>query len=193
MIGQINLDSNAGKAIEKISNLEKIKSIVEIGTWNGLGSTSCVISGIKNKKYCNFISLESDENFYKQALSNNLNNNVQIIYGSIVGEDCLDVDQLTGDEPIWLNEDIKNYSKCPNVLSSIPNKIDFLILDGGEFSTRGEFLALKDRSDIIFLDDTRIRKNNKNYNELINDNSFIVIEDHFNDRNGWAIFSRYEI
>lgn len=190
MQGQINLDSVAGKCIEKIASQKDINTIVEIGTWNGLGSTVCVLSGINGRDDVNFISLESDKSMYDSAKSKNLDKNVRIIFGRIVDKKDLDTDNLQHQEKSWLEGDLKNYDECPNVLHLIPNKIDFLILDGGEFSTQQEFKLLKDKSRYIFLDDTRIRKNNKNREDLIDSKDFETIEDHYGDRNGWAIFKR---
>ena len=56
MLGQINLDTLAGKAILQISSRPDILSIVEIGTWNGAGSTRCVLHGIQDKPESTFYS-----------------------------------------------------------------------------------------------------------------------------------------
>lgn len=39
--GQINLNTKFGKLIKKYLEDDNIKSILEIGTWNGFGSTKC--------------------------------------------------------------------------------------------------------------------------------------------------------
>ena len=46
-IGQINLDSNIGLLLRDLASNEKYNTILEIGTWNGLGSTKCFIEGFK--------------------------------------------------------------------------------------------------------------------------------------------------
>ena len=53
-MGDIELKNSIRKIIHEL----EIKNIVEIGTWNGLGSTSMLIELIKNsKKDINFFSV----------------------------------------------------------------------------------------------------------------------------------------
>lgn len=190
MSGQINLDSLAGQTIRDVAALKEIKTIVEIGAWNGLGSTACVLEGLKDKKDFNFISLESNRKMYDMAVQNNQGKPVDLIYGRIINKEDLFVDGLQGPENEWVAQDIEDYKITPNVIDELPDQIDFLILDGGEFSTRAEFLLLKDRSRCIFLDDTRMRKNLLNRQDLYQDKSVSVLHDYPFDRNGWALFRR---
>ena len=60
MTGQINYEDNKlGKFIVQIAENPNVKTIVEIGTWNGLGTTRCVLHGFQkaNKTDYNFISI----------------------------------------------------------------------------------------------------------------------------------------
>lgn len=190
MSGQINLDSVAGQFIKLLSSQNDVNSIVEIGTWNGLGSTRCVLEGIKQKQDCTFISLESNRAMYDLAVKNNIGQNVSIVYGKIAHIEALDKSNLVGQESSWLEGDIADYNSCPDVYADLPDKIDLLILDGGEFSTREEFSMLRDRSNYIFLDDTKTRKNRDNREELLNSSEFVAMIDDPNSRNGWAVFKR---
>ena len=113
--------------------------------------------------------------------------------GSIVEETELDTENIgyqSVDEESWLKQDALSVSRVPNVINELPDSIDFLVLDGGEFSTRAEFLKLKDRSNYIFLDDTLARKNIKNRKDLLESKEFECLGDYPNDRNGWAYFKR---
>jgi hypothetical protein len=189
MIGQINLDTEAGEMIKNISARDDVSTITEIGTWNGMGSTKCVLEGIKSS-HKTFFTIECCADEYKLAIQSDPNlPNVHYILGKIVEENELDVDNLSPQEQGWLQEDIKAMSEVPNVINKLPQKIDFLILDGGEFSTRAEFLKLKDRSKIIFLDDTSYRKNRINVQNLISDESYKPLINS-SDRNGWAVFEK---
>ena len=191
MIGQINLDSAAGDAIFKISSEDEVLSIVEIGTWNGAGSTKCVIEGIVNKPQASFYSLECDRTRYELALTNiTPQDNVHVILGRIVEVSDLDIVGLGEDEATWLAEDLKAMSEVSDVLEELPSKIDFLILDGGEFSTAAEFNKLIERTTYVFLDDTSIRKNRGNRSWLIESDDFEQLEDFPEDRNGWCLFKR---
>jgi hypothetical protein len=174
------------------------KNIVEIGTWKGLGSTKRIIDAIiDNNLNSNFISLETNKTFYNEAKENlrGYTNYVNLIYGRIV--EIIDVEnfvlshQLTYQEQGWFNEDISNLILTPNVITSIPAEIDFLLLDGGEFSTYSEWLKLKDRSKIIALDDTNTTKCKKIKAEILSGKypHYEVLIDS-NDRNGFMFLRK---
>jgi hypothetical protein len=44
--GQINMNGNMGRQIYNICAMPNIKNIVEVGTWNGQGTTVCVMNAI---------------------------------------------------------------------------------------------------------------------------------------------------
>lgn len=61
-IGQVTLDSELGKKLYDYAQDDNIKTFLEIGTWNGLGSTKCFIEGFKNRKTSfKFYSLECNK------------------------------------------------------------------------------------------------------------------------------------
>lgn len=194
MTGQINYEDNKlGKYIVQITSHPSIKTIVEIGTWNGLGSTRCVLHGLQeaNKTDYNFISLECSPEMYAEATQNNfknINEQFKIVFGKIVDENKVtswfDINALTEEQKGWLKQDINWMKNAPNVIDILPQKIDFLILDGGEFTTYLEWTILKNRVQWVALDDTASLKNKKVREELINSKEFKVLVD---DPNG----SRY--
>jgi hypothetical protein len=189
MRGQIQLDSNAGKFITETCSRNDISTIVEIGTWEGGGSTQCVLQGIQNTNK-SFFTIECCLDKYKIALEGKPNlKNVHYLFGKIIEVEDLDQNNLSGAEQGWIRSDIEAMNQCPNVLGLLPNQIDFLILDGGEFSTRAEFLKLKDRAKTILLDDTRPRKNRLNFAELSEDVNYKTIIDS-PERHGWAVFEK---
>lgn len=189
--GQMNESSERWKLIQKTILGNDFDTIVEIGTWKGMGSTLSVLKSKKDNT--EFISLESNKDFFDIAKKNlkPFEKNFKLIYGRIV-----DVDEvmdfvsdfnLNTEQKNWLNEDIKNFNNCPNVLENIPEKIDFLILDGGEFSTYKEWYKLKDRTKIVALDDINVLKCERIYNELKEDSNYKMIEI-TQEGNGFCIF-----
>ena len=69
--GQIQLESEFGKSIRLYISQYKPNNIVEIGTWKGLGSTFTAIKAIQESNYkANFISLETNAEFYNIAKDN---------------------------------------------------------------------------------------------------------------------------
>jgi hypothetical protein len=192
MPGQINIQSHFGKMIYNFIKRLDIINIVEIGTWNGEGSTQCILNALNNRK--KFYTIESDPEMYNKAVFFNKKykemSNVFFLLGSIVNCKELYTDNLSYEEKNWLEKDKSNYLNTSNVYNKLPKNIDFLLLDGGEFSTRSEFLKLKDKSKIIALDDCNCRKNKLNIKDLKKDDSFALLHENLKDRNGWAIFEK---
>ncbi len=166
-VGQILLGTPFGDRIyELCAKTPSIRTVVEIGTWKGLGSTECIIRGLSDsgKDGLKFISLEADSGMYRtahEAWEGSLPQWAELIHGRIIEVeemDSLDLGSNHPDESLWFRQDLEAFSACPNVMHTIPEKIDFLFLDGGEFSTYAEYLKLKDRSLFVGMDDTTSRK-----------------------------------
>ena len=192
MKGQINLGSICGDTIRDICACEDMKNIVEIGAWNGEGTTQCILAGMQ--KDASLWSLECDEKMYDAARKVIPDKaNIHLIHGSVVNVEDLDRGSLSEEEELWLSNDERNMEGLENALPLLPESIDFLILDGGEFSTRHEFLLLKDRSKVIMLDDTNCRKNKLNKEDLEASEEFDISLDYPNQRHGWAIYERREL
>lgn len=194
--GQIQLGSSFCQEIRKLISNNNFETILEIGTWKGMGSTYCVIQEIVDKNI-NFISLESYKEFYEIAKNNlsSFENNVTLIHGRIIElEEFLDFNkgieqQLTHQQKIFFDDDVKTYNVCPYIMEKIPEKIDFLILDGGEYSTYLEWTKLKERISYVALDDTKMRKTKRIVEECMLDDSFELITSS-GERNGFHIFKK---
>jgi hypothetical protein len=66
-----------------------------------------------------------------------------------------------------------------------------VLIDGGEFFGYNEFVLLKDRTNVFFLDDYYYGyKTNQTARELLQDEDWEVIAGNKNLRNGYAIFKR---
>jgi hypothetical protein len=208
MIGQINLDCKMGALIYEYASKNDINTIFEIGTWNGEGSTYCIYKSLidHNKLNVKFITLETDESMYNKAVSVYSNllklNDFNIILGRLINKDELINlnnidDSMFFDYPRnikqqWLDSDINNYDKIKDVSDIIPEFIDLLILDGGEFSTYAEFNKLKFKSKYIFIDDTKCIKSFKIKNDIKESNDFTIIEDS-DERNGFLLIKNNKI
>jgi len=200
-IGQITKNTDRGKSIIEIIKEKNPKNIVEIGTWKGGGSTMCVLDSIGEEN--NFISLELNKDFFEES-KNNLSeflNKFKLIHGRIVEQkdvakffNSIDLDentQVTSEQHItWFLEDINNLKNCENVLHKLPSKIDMLILDGGEYSTNTEWNILKERTDIVVLNDINMLKTKKIFTELKENSEYTCLR-HINyEGNGFAIFEK---
>lgn len=191
--GQILENSERCSLIKKTIQNYSPETIVEIGTWKGLGSTLCILNSIPTNS--DFLSIESNLMFYNIAKNNlqDYSHKVKLIHGTIVDEsevlsftEKLNLDQTKKN---WLLEDIANIKICSNVLEQIPKKIDILLLDGGEFSTYLEWIKLKERVTIIMLDDIKELKTNQIFDEISRDTSYMRLE-LTNEGNGFAIFKK---
>ena len=193
-IGQISLESILGKKMIEYIQLFNCKNIVEIGTWNGLGSTKCIVSAVQNKNDISFISLECNKEKVEFAKSLYLSiPNVKILNSRVIKE-IPTIEEMESVFPIlkeneqmryWNEVDLENLKNCDYI--ELEN-IDFLLLDGGEFLTYYEFIALKDKSKMIILDDTNTHKNKIVRELLLSSSDFKCLDDVPNDRNGWSIF-----
>jgi len=196
--GQINFEDDIlGQRIVEIAAHKSIAHIVEVGTWNGLGTTRCILEGLKGKTSYNFLSFECNPEMYLQAIDNNknkLNNNFSIHLGKLIDEDTIDNwfdrESLIPEQVMWLRQDKENMSKIPNLSFLLPEKIDFLLLDGGEFSTFHEWHLMKDRANYVVLDDTRCLKCKAIREEVLSSEKYKILEDNQGHRHGFLIFKK---
>lgn len=189
MIGQINLGTPAGECMKSIASRPDVKTIVEIGTWNGAGSTKCIHAGMSAED--TLYSLECSRPMYESAVRLwKDKENVHLIFGRIIEEQEMDITNLSREETVWHTNDVAAMRECPNVINDLPKSIDLLVLDGGEFSTLAEYNKLVNRSTYIFLDDTVCRKNRQVRRTLMQSTAFETLEDSPNDRHGWSLFRR---
>jgi len=177
MEGQLNRNTPAGQQIYEICKYPDIKTIVDIGTWNGKGSTRCIYDAIidSNKKNYKVFSIECSKIMYEEAKINFPIplNNFLLIYGSLIDvEELYPIRELFKNDAgalKWMDDDIRCIKECNNnVFEQIPEKIDFLIIDGGEFSGELEFKKLYKRCKYIFLHDTTSFKNKNNRQFILN-------------------------
>jgi len=209
MPGQINRDSFLGEKIYDYSIDTSYKNYVEVGTWNGQGSTKCFMDGIlsRNDDSCLY-TLEANIEFYNQASSywNSIlftyrfpYPKLEMLYGRIIEKDeLLPIEEIQKhkifNEHPWLEWRERNsneYDACANVLNKLPEQIDVLLLDGGQFSTLSEWRKLKDRTKIILLDDTKTFKTEKIRQEILEETDiWEVVFDDTEMRHGTFIASR---
>lgn len=194
--GQITPSSEFGRSLTRATLDADVTTVVEIGTWNGLGSTRCIQNGLRRSRARkNFYSVEANAEMYERARQNNKKwSETKFLWGSIVTLEDLDDSNLSADERVWIAEDRLSIMEAPFVLDQIPEKIDLLLLDGGEFSSWAEFEVLRDRlTKYLFLDDTLVRKNSAVRRWLLDSpDSRFVLAYESTDRNGWSVFIRNE-
>jgi hypothetical protein len=194
-IGQICNDPFSNEIIKYASNLE-YKTFLEIGTWNGMGSTKAFSNGFANRNddyifyslECNFDKCMDAIKLYSE------NSKIHILNEVIWNEQPIDFyeifPQCLNDETYkhWHNVDIINMKKCNLFLNrpNLPPIFDVVLLDGGEFTTYYEFQILKNRCKVIMLDDINVDKCKLIVKEIESDKSWKIVKRE-NIRNGFLI------
>jgi len=177
--GQIKLESPPGKLIYDFINNENIKNVLEIGTWNGLGSTIVIYESLeKNNEPYTFTSIETDKIAYQHALKNLKDKKgIKLVLGRIIdiedlpNPDLIDFKKhnLNPENIEWFYQDLRRYKKTKNIFNELNEFYDFILFDGGEFSTFIEFKKLYKRTKFFALDDIDTYKQYEVLNYIKND------------------------
>ena len=197
--GQIQLVQPFGQWISKYAADTRFQRYVEIGTWNGRGSTCCFYDGfVKREDNPTLDSYEINESRYKEA--NQLWETVpqiRIHHGRILKDhECPVFYEVKKVFPqlveTWHAEDIKNFWNCP--YSPIDNP-EVVLLDGAEYLTYFEFQQLKELKSIqvFILDDICAEKCKNICLYLFHHPDWKIVDSSLLERNGWAIFERISL
>ena len=208
--GQINGSTGFGTFLRQFARERvDILTFVELGTWDGQGSTRAIAGGLSErprKEGGSFVptlwSFETDE-WMHAATSERWSKTpmegvaVHLVHGR-VGDDIVPlglVKSLPDFKPEmvqwWMGEK-RNMMNSPLARDVLPDHVDFVLLDGGEFTTRGDWEYVKKLSPkIIALDDTRTFKCAHIKSELdATPDTWTRLSGDDEERNGWCIFER---
>lgn len=199
-----------GQAIIKIITDFKIKSFLEIGSWDGTGSTSCVIEAMLPMQEKSLTCLEIDKDKFT-SLTNNTKqfdwikcyNESSISYNSLIHKNFDEI----WDSPYnglprqwnpkvivngWFERDVEQLKQYEvGFLEKDKNFYDGVLIDGGEFTGYSEFILLKNRTNFFFLDDVfHSIKNRQVTVELSKDDQWECLCYKDNIRNGFVVFKR---
>jgi hypothetical protein len=180
---------------------------LEIGSWNGLGSTTCILDGFHDSGFAHqkgLLSFEIDPVMQHAAASNLATHpafsSVRFIHkklssgGAVAEEFPLDL-HMDGDVNSLINDQhyLINFER-ERILFQITEPyvpdgpIEVAVLDGGEYSGYNDWLQLpKEHLKWICLDDAMTTKSRRIVTELDTNREWIRVA-HGEDRNGWAIY-----
>jgi hypothetical protein len=198
-IGQISLNTKLGGFLFSSALNMYINNFLEIGTWNGLGSTKCFIDGFKNRLTSfKFYSLEcnSEKSEYARKLYQNIDN-VYILNEVLLNEMPKDINEVfpilleNSTYSYWNDIDFNNMKnkKLFFERNDLPKVFDLILLDGGEFTTWYEYNMIKDKCKILVLDDTNTFKCKKIVEDIRENNKWNILLES-NERNGILICER---
>lgn len=205
---EITINSKFGHAIYRIVRSYSLQRILEIGSFDGDGSTQVLIRALEGLSDPRLVCLEMRKDRFSNLLKNTANKPwVQAVNASSVSWDAFTGKNFDRDirpylaghaesdaEVIkaWWQEDIelmKNGSE--GFLESTEEFFDAVLIDGGEFTGYDEFVLMKKRTDCFFLDDVfRAYKCRRAFEELSNDPAWAPVFVDRMERHGTAAFVR---
>lgn len=191
-VGHVTPETEFGKMLTKLASSADV--ILEIGGFFGLGTTRCLVDGLKRDSKLYSLDYDTGPQAHARTLYGN-DPRVVFITGTIVKPE--EFQEFIHPEPAITREIYygpeKDYNaESPYVLDQIPEKIDLLLLDGGEWVSEVEFRKLYKRCKFIALDDVNPRKSNKNWRarDALMVYGWKLIGEDMNERNGWSVFRR---
>lgn len=201
--------------IKKISEEEDIKTVLEIGSSSGEGSTEALVTGLRNNPnqpvlFCMEVSKPRFTELQKRYQNDSFvkcynissvsleqfpdGNEIIEFYNKIsTNLNHYPLAQVLG----WLNQDIeylKNHDVSENGIKKIKQEnnieyFDWVLIDGSEFTGKVEFAEVYGAK-IIALDDINSFKNYQNWKRLSTDPNYALVAQNLHVRNGYAVFQR---
>ena len=195
MPGQITLETGFGRELRALAANPKYKVFVEVGTWDGQGSTKCICDALcERSDGAGLYTFEANRDWWRVASSYWADKAVtplRVIYGRLAERMMSDKEVL--EHPLYakikehyalyFTQDERDFAAAP--LARM-RACDVAILDGGEFSGYWDWKAVEPLSPrVVCLDDTRVMKNSEVLAEMLSKGWKLVWES--DERNGAAI------
>ena len=207
-MAEITKNNSFGKAIQETILKYKISSFLEIGAFDGDGSTQVIAKALLKKKTqkVKLFSLEYNKERFKNLVANTR----QYSFVTAINESSIGKDSFTAwdfEKDVWLSSynginykkkevkkwheyDVEAIRNTPDGFLDASKEIwDAVLIDGGEFTGYDEYRLVKYRTKCIMLDDCyRAFKTNRARKELLLDPDWQLEWEETDRRNGAAIF-----
>jgi glycosyltransferase involved in cell wall biosynthesis/predicted O-methyltransferase YrrM len=201
--------------IQKLAREENIKTVLEIGSSSGGGSTEAFVTGLRDNP--------NKPQLYCMEVSQTRFSELSRLYQNDSFVKCYNISSVSADEFPTRQQVIDFYHSTPNKLQYYPiervlgwleqdidyvnnsgvagngivqikqeNKIeyfDLVLIDGSEFTGTAE-LAQVYGAKYILLDDITTFKNYDNHQQLLNDPNYQLIAENTSVRNGYSVFKK---
>lgn len=215
--GQITVDTEMGQFLYNLACDGKYHRFLEVGTWNGLGSTKCFYEGFKERERRIRSGVVDDKAYFLDSLEVNRDKwdyafhyydrvpQIQVRHARVVetypswNEVARTLHIHDPDEVATLKRyyetDMLNVHSCGvfTPLHAYPEKetcYDVVLLDGSELLSYWEYSRIRDWTTVLVLDDCASLKNQKVYDELMDSPDWTVMTENLRERNGFAAFTR---
>ena len=209
-MGEVSKNDLFGSSIIKIIKEHSVSSMLEIGSWDGTGSTSCIIEAMSEMSSKSLTCLEIDNVKFNDLVNNTSRydwikcfNESSISYESLIYKDF---DKIW-DSPFnnlprhfnpketvrgWFTRDVNNLKNTKiGFLERDKSFYEGVLIDGGEFTGYSEYSLVKDRTNFLFLDDFYHGfKTRQIAVELFQSSEWECLAHDKDTRNGFIIFKR---
>jgi len=217
MAGQMGRTGRIGTLLYSLALRDEVQRCLEIGTWNGQGSTLCLAEGL-HETDGKLTSIEADEARYAEAVAFYRGKHlpVELLHGVTVGPadyppfesflpliDQADYErEAPGTHLEWYAREIELASTAPRQdllrgMLADGARFDLVLFDGGEYASSAEFELLEPAIDgWVVLDDTNPRmsiKNAENRRRVFASPLWEVVVDAQDDRCGWTAAKRRRV
>jgi len=213
---EVTLADDFGRSISKVISDNNYRINLEIGSWDGAGSTQCIIDGMKKLEpngynallQCieinpdRFKDLQNAIAIYPWALAYNMSsiNRESFLpksFDEVWNSEYNNLERGVGKYPRdlviqWYEQDVSRLTNIGFLNSSMRRpKYDAVLIDGSEFMGYSEFTLLKDSSRCFMLDDVfSAYKCSQIYHELLKTPGWSLVCEGPHVRNGFAIFKK---
>lgn len=199
-----------GLTINNIVRNKQLRRNLEIGSWSGAGSTNCFfqamleLGGELHLDCVEIVEAKFNELSarYKDYSFVHCHNKSSISYDELVYKEFEDVwnssynripKHIHSKETVksWFDRDVETIktAESMNLMAAAP--YDGVLIDGSEFTGFSEYLLIKDKARVIFLDDVHNAfKCFEVHEALMRDPEWDCIVDAPNVRNGFSVFEK---
>lgn len=198
--GQVTRGTPFGDVLCALARRPDLRTFYETGTWNGQGSTACLMDGVGQRADAQLFSAEISKRMHGEAAAywaaRGSPPNLHLLYGRLAAA-RMDTEEEARARPLfhkcrieWWQEEAADYAAAPVVGGLLPAVLDLALLDGGEFSTEAELDVVLARGvRVVALDDSSMLKTSSAAARLGADPAWQLIAGG-DDRNGWRVFER---
>jgi hypothetical protein len=210
MHAEITLQDVVGNSIYNTVVNKQLRKNLELGSWSGEGSTNCFVQAMQvlgGDLHIDCVEIIPEKFLHLQKMYEHLDfvhchNKSSISYDELLYKDFEDVwnspynkipKHVHPKELVksWYDRDVECIKEADSMNLGALSSYDSVFLDGSEFTGYSEFVLIRDKARVIFIDDVhQAFKCFQIYDELIKSDQWVCLTDAPNWRNGFAVFEK---
>lgn len=215
MPGQMGRSGAIGSTLYELAKRPDVREVLEIGTWNGQGSTYCIACGLaETSGRLTSVEVDAEQHAAASAFYDGTGLPVDLVlgltvrptdyrpfehYAPLVAQAGYER-EAPGTHLEWyrreraLADDARRAGVLRDLVLGQRRRFDMVLFDGGEFASTQEFDLLEPYIDgWAVFDDTNVRmsiKNAENHERVLASPDWEVVRDEPDDRCGWTVARR---